>query len=80
MDSPKNKPAAIAAAIRGAIESAGYSENRAAELTGIARTTLRRKLDGLAPLNTDELTKLASLLGFEDYTTLVGHFAAEVAA
>lgn len=71
MDNPSMTPAAIAAGIRAALDRAGYSVNRTAELTGIPRATLTRRLLGLSPFNTTELASIASLLGLDDFTTLV---------
>ncbi|MFJ4653815.1 helix-turn-helix domain-containing protein [Nocardia sp. NPDC088792] len=47
------------------IEDADLSVRTAAERSGIPRETLRRRLDGLAPFDIDELEKLAAVLSVE---------------
>jgi transcriptional regulator with XRE-family HTH domain len=45
------------------LADAGVSQKRAAEVTGIPRATLIRRLSGVSPFQTTELVALAALLG-----------------
>ena len=68
--------AATAAAVRAAIERAGLSVNRAAQLAGIPQSTLDRRLLGGTPgFTVSELSALASVLGI-DASSLVRQGAA----
>ncbi|MFC9432793.1 helix-turn-helix domain-containing protein [Nocardia sp. NPDC057030] len=61
----------IAARVRAAIDASGESWASAAELSGVARETLRRKLTDTHPFNIDELEDIATALGLpRDYFLL----------
>lgn len=60
MDTPD---IALGRVVTEALEAAGISSNAAAKQTGIPRTTLLRRLDGLSPFTTTELGRVATLLG-----------------
>lgn len=53
----------IAARVREAMAAADESEQSVAEATGIARTTLRRRLTGNSAFTTDELVPVSRHLG-----------------
>lgn len=52
-----------AAAVTGAIEAAGLTRNRVAELTAIPYTRFYDKCDGARAFDAEELGRIASLLG-----------------
>jgi len=52
----------IAARVRVAMDEAGQSEKSLADVTGIARSTLRRRLTGGSPFTTAELAAVAPVL------------------
>lgn len=52
----------VAARVRVAMEQAGHSEKSLADITGIARSTLRRRLTGGSPFTTAELAAVAPVL------------------
>lgn len=54
--------ALVASRIAAAAKEAGMSEVRLADETGIARTTLRRKLKGLQPFTVPELVLIGKAL------------------
>ena len=73
---PASTAAATAAAARAALDAAGLSVNRAAQLTGIPQSTLDRRLLGGTPgFTVSELSALASVLGV-DASSLVRQGAA----
>jgi lambda repressor-like predicted transcriptional regulator len=51
-----------AASIGATIKRSGHTLFSIAEATGIPRTTLRRRLLGTSPFNTDELDLIAAVL------------------
>lgn len=54
----------ISARVQAAIDESEYSKTRVAELTGIPRETLNRRLDNVGPsFNVDELEDIARVLG-----------------
>ena len=53
----------IAVAVTSALREAGITQDAASERTGIARTTLKRRLSGNSPFKTSELDALAHLCG-----------------
>lgn len=62
--SPQPTRTALAAAVTGALAEAGVSRLEASERTGIPRSTLYRKCDGIGKaFDADELARLAALLG-----------------
>jgi transcriptional regulator with XRE-family HTH domain len=67
----------IAAAVTSALRASGITQDTAAERTGIARTTLKRRLSGLSPFKVSELDALATLC---DTTVLALVQSAEDAA
>lgn len=80
MTTPAAAVAATAATVKAAIERAGLSVNRAAALSGIAQSTLDRRLLGTPPgFTISELSSLASLLGV-DVSDLLRQDVAGVAA
>lgn len=56
--------------VKEALAAAGLSERQASDQTGIALTTLNRKLRGQAPFTAPELRKLGRLLGVKASTLL----------
>lgn len=52
----------VAARVQKAMESAGVSQLRLSEETGIARATLIRRLAGRSPFRVDELEAIAAVL------------------
>jgi len=56
---------ALAATIKGRLRGAGITDEAAAEALGIERSTLNRKINGLAPLKDVDLLGLAALLGVD---------------
>lgn len=61
--SPTETTRRIAVAVTSALREAGISQDTAAERTGIARTTLKRRLSGNSPFKVSELDALATLTG-----------------
>jgi DNA-binding Xre family transcriptional regulator len=53
---------AVAVVVETAIIARGISRKRLSELTGIARTTLNRCLDGHSPLNVEQLKSISDLI------------------
>lgn len=53
----------IAQRVRVAMDDSGQSEKSLADETGIARTTLRRRLSGGSSFTTAELTSICPLIG-----------------
>lgn len=56
---------AVAVEVKAAIERAGKSVTEVAAASGIAQTTLYRKLKGDTAFNVDEMSSLARVLGVE---------------
>ncbi|MBF6187593.1 helix-turn-helix domain-containing protein [Nocardia farcinica] len=71
MERLTGKSKRVAARVRAAIEESGLSERQVAEITGIARETLRRRLVGKTAFTIDELEAIAHELGKGDYTVFV---------
>lgn len=63
--------ARVTANIADRMTRAGISQNRLAEITGIPRATLARRLNGSTPLTIDELGAIADALDIP-VTTLGG--------
>lgn len=55
----------VAARVRAAIETSEYSSRHVADLTGIPRETLRRRLNDLQPFSIDEIELVARCLGID---------------
>ena len=53
----------VASSVRGALEAAALTRHRAAELSGIPYSTLYRKCEGDGAFNSEELGRLAHVLG-----------------
>ena len=70
MEHPPTASAAIAAEVSRRMEAAGLSQREVAAKTGIALTTLNRRLTGTSPFSITELAGVASLLD-----TTVSHLA-----
>ncbi|MEA9983695.1 hypothetical protein [Subtercola sp. RTI3] len=66
----------VAANVKAAIEDTDRSVHGTAKESGIAYTTLDRKLKGLAPFNVSELRRLSKVTG----RPVVSFFPVEVAA
>lgn len=66
--------ARVTANIADHMARAGLSQNRLAELTGIPRATLTRRLNGTTPLTLDELATIAAALKVPE--TILGGWAA----
>ena len=71
MVTPNNTTATVAVKVREALSDAGISDKKAADMTGIARSTLARRLAGYSPFTVTELASIASLLGLDDFTDLL---------
>lgn len=72
MTIPQTPTTTVAARVRELLDEKGISENRAAEATGIPRTTLRRHLLGNPPgFTIAQITLLASLLEVDDVSDLL---------
>jgi transcriptional regulator with XRE-family HTH domain len=63
MEHPTPTSAAIAAEVTRLIDASGLSRRDVANRTGIALTTLTRRLTGTSPFSITELAAVASLLG-----------------
>lgn len=65
MDTPRRIPTsqAVARAVSEALRSAGVSQRDASARSGIALTTLTRRLTGNSPLDICELSALADVAG-----------------
>lgn len=61
--SPETTSRNISEAAAAALEAQGLSSRKAAELTGIALTTLNRRLSGATPFKVDELAVVANVAG-----------------
>lgn len=63
MDTPENVSRALSETVARRLAAAGISQRSAAERTGIALTTLSRRLTGTSPFLATELAAIACLLG-----------------
>lgn len=63
MDTPEQVSRALSETISRRLTAASISQRTAAERTGIALTTLSRRLTGTSPFLATELAALAGLLG-----------------
>jgi len=71
MDRLSGSSQRVAARVRAAIEESEHSERGVADITGIARETLRRRLAGQTAFTIDELEAVADALNLGDYTAFV---------
>lgn len=62
----------IAERVTAAIERAGKSTKGVSDETGIARTTLSRRLSGTSPFGADELILIGRVVGVDASTFLTG--------
>lgn len=62
MDTPEQVSRALSETVSRRLSEAGISQREAASRTGIALTTLSRRLTGTSPLSATELAALAGLL------------------
>jgi transcriptional regulator with XRE-family HTH domain len=62
MGTPQTAEGRIAEVVSGALESAGLTQSRVADLTGIPLATLNRRLRGITPFTYRELDLIAPLL------------------
>ncbi len=79
MDTSADFNRALGSVVRHALSAAGVSHRTACAETGIALTTLHRRLIGASPFTVDELRSLASVAGTSD-TSLIAAAEGGVAA
>ena len=65
MEATRPYTEAVRVAVARAMEEAGVNATRLSQATGIAPTTLGRKLNGLAPFNVTELDVIARSLDLD---------------
>lgn len=63
MAQPPSASVRLASAIRGLLDTHDVSQRQAAEQTGIPEATLRRRLTGNSPFDSNELDALAHVFG-----------------